>query len=826
MEFGILGATEVREIGRRIALPTGRARSLLALLILHSGEPVAADRIVDELWGEDPPRTAATVVQGLISRLRRALEPGRKMAGDWEILQTAGNGYCLAIAPESIDANRFKELLDRARVASPERRSAILAEALGMWRGPALADFTYEPFAQRAIAALEELRVQAIEDRAAAELSVRRGGDLVAELELAISVNPFRERLRGSLMLALYRAGRRADALLAYRQTRSLFAEELGLEPGPALRELEAAIFRDDPELELRPAIRTEQEPATASTSWLPHERRSVAVLAVDAVPAAGAERDPEVLGRLGDHAARVASDALVHHGARVERLLGDMLMAFFGFPLAHEDDALRAARAALDARSAVYALDADSSPGKGVLNRMRAGIEVGEIVLAGPAGALHDVMRGPVIAAAGRLLEAARDGDVVVGPVAAHRLRGSLILKQVERLTSDQTKAYRVLDVVAGATGVPRELSGPIFGRQEELTQVRLAFRRCLRSGSPGRLLVLGDAGIGKSRLARELAASTSGEANVITLRCPADGEGAFFPVRQAMVEAAGLYGWRALHDALAGNDHGPAPLNEIAKAVNLRVEPVSASAVFAAMRRLFEVVARERPLIVVFEDLHWAESAFLDLIDALQRDAVGRILLLCLARPDLLERRPEWEGLDALSLGPLSFAELESLVGDRAGALAEDLQRQIVELSQGNPLFAEQLIAARGDEADLVPGSLRGLLTMRLDGLGPGERDVLRCASIVGMDFGQEAVSSLLPDDAGPFVHRHLDALQRKRLVERAGANKFRFCHSLIRLAAYQSVTREDRAVLHERFGAWLAQSQSDELTEIAESRETFTV
>ncbi|PYQ66629.1 MAG: hypothetical protein DMF54_07175 [Acidobacteria bacterium] len=820
MNFGILGATEVRDEARRVELPTGRARSLLALLILHAGEPVAAERIIDELWGEDPPRTAGTVVQGLISRLRRLLEPGRAKGGPSAILKTAGTGYCLAIAPESIDANRFKGLLDRARAATPKERSEILADALGMWRGPALADFTYEPFAQRAIAALEELRTQAFEERVEAELSLRLGGDLVAELEEVIAANPFRERLRGFLMLALYRAGRRADALEAYRKTRSLFADELGLEPGPGLRQLEAAIFREDPGLELKPAIRVGEQSLKAPSYWLPRERRTVAVVAVDAMPAAESARDPEALGRIGAQAARVASDALERHGARVERLLGDILMAFFGFPLAHEDDALRAVRAALDARTAVYALDADPSSGKGVRNRMRAGIEVGEIVVAGPAGALQDVVRGPVLAVSGQLLQAADDGDVVVGAAAARLLRGSLILKQVERLASGGTKVFRVLDLVAGASGVPRALSAPMFGRQEELTRMRSAFRRSLRSGSPVRLLVLGDAGIGKSRLARELAASTREEANVITLRCPADGEGAFTPVRQAMVEAAGLHGWRALHDVLASEDHGPAPLNQIAQAMNLQARPVSASALFLAMRGLFEVIARERPLIIVFEDLHWAEPTLLDLIDLLEREAAGRMLLLCIARPDLLEHRPEWKRLNTLPLGPLSSGDLESLVVERAGSIAADTRRQIVEASQGNPLFAEQLLAALDDDADMVPGSLRGLLTMRLDRLGPGERDVLRCASVVGMDLGHDAVCALLPDDAQPFVERHLDALQRRRLIERAGADRFRFCHSLIRLAAYQSMTREDRATLHERFAEWLKHDQSDQLPEFAQS------
>jgi len=304
-----------------------------------------------------------------------------------------------------------------------------------------------------------------------------------------------------------------------------------------------------------------------------------------------------------------------------------------------------------------------------------------------------------------------------------------------------------------------------------------------------------------------------------VITLRCPADGEGVFLPLRQAVVEAAGLSGWRALHDRLARLDRGGRPLSEIAEAMALQAEPVSAAALFPAMRRLFETLASERSLVLVFEDLHWAESTFLDLIDHLEREANGRILLLCLARPDLIERRPAWDRQETLQLGPLSSGDLESLVVQRAGPIGPDAVRQIVEASHGNPLFAEQLVAARDDETyGMIPSSLRGLLTMRLDHLGPGERDVLRCASIAGMDLEQDAVGALLPDLARPFVERHLDALQRKRLIERAGASRFRFCHSLIRLAAYQSMTREDRAGLHERFAAWLKDDLSDQLPEVS--------
>ena len=191
MEFRILGPTEVLDGGRRLPLPSGRGRALLALLALHAGEAISADRLIDELWGEDPPPTARTIVQGLVSRLRRVLEPDKAPARPAARLQTVGGGYRLAIEAEAVDAHRFKRLIDEAREAPMALRSTRLSAALALWRGPALADFTYEPFAQRAITALEELRTQAIEDRIEADLAAGRAAELVPELEQVIQDHPF-----------------------------------------------------------------------------------------------------------------------------------------------------------------------------------------------------------------------------------------------------------------------------------------------------------------------------------------------------------------------------------------------------------------------------------------------------------------------------------------------------------------------------------------------------------------------------------------------------------------------------------------------------------
>ena len=822
MEFRILGSMEVLDGARRVELPSGRGLSLLGLLTLHAGEPVAAERLIDELWGGDPPVTAATVVQGLVSRLRRALEPDRTTGEPPHVLQTAGNAYCLAIDPDSVDASRFKRLLDEARGESPEGRAAKLSAALALWRGSALADFMYEPFAQRPIVVLEESRIEAIEDRFEAELALGRDAQLVGGLHEAIARSPFRERLRGFLMVALYRAGRQTEALDVFRNTRALLREELGLEPGPALRALEAAVLRQDPTLELRRAPEPQTLSRGEAPSWLPRERRTVTVAAVDVAPTAELNRDTEAVARIGSQAAHVATEVLKRHGARVERSLGEELIGFFGFPAAHEDDALRAIRAVLDVRTAVHSLNSGPSAIEGVQHGSRAGVETGDIVVAGPGAAFRDVVMGPVVSAARRLEHAAANDEVLIGTSTQRLVRGAVIVKPVDGGGGAPAMAWRVLESVARTSAIPRALDAPMIGRQSELTQLRSAFRRAIRSGAVVRITVIGEAGIGKSRLAQEVVVSLSDDAHAITLRCAPPGEGmGFFPVRQAVLEAAGLRGWRGLHVLLETAANGNSAVQQIGAAVGLCSPPATVNELIVPMRRLLEVLARDHPLIVVLDNLHWADPALLELLDRLEREATGRILLLCLARPDLLE---DWAASsigDLMTLEPLQPSQLASLVIDRGGPVAQAPLQRIVSLSQGNPLFAEQLIAAIADgDVDAIPASLLGLLSMRLDRLGPGERDLLRCASIAGPNLDLEAVMVLLPGDARAFAERHINTLERKRLIERTGPGRLRFAHALIQMAAYQSMTREDRARLHEAFADHLEGNRSDPTTALTDA------
>jgi len=256
MEFRILGPLEARIGGRAVPLGGPKQRALLALLLLNRDEVVSVDRLFDGLWGESPPPTAAKIVQIYVSRLRRALGSD----GEGPLL-TRPPGYVLQVPPGALDLERFERLVERARAAAanePADAAAALREALALWRGPALADVAFEPFAGPEIARLEERRLAALEGRIDAELVLGRHGDLVGELRALVREHPYREGLRARLVLALYRSGRQVEALEAYREARRTLVEELGIEPSPELARLETSILRHDPGLV--PAAPTEGE--------------------------------------------------------------------------------------------------------------------------------------------------------------------------------------------------------------------------------------------------------------------------------------------------------------------------------------------------------------------------------------------------------------------------------------------------------------------------------------------------------------------------------------------------------------------------------------
>jgi predicted ATPase len=307
---------------------------------------------------------------------------------------------------------------------------------------------------------------------------------------------------------------------------------------------------------------------------------------------------------------------------------------------------------------------------------------------------------------------------------------------------------------------------------------------------------------------------------------RCVPYGEGiTFWPLREIV---AGLTAAAPLAELLAAEEQGELIADRIGEAVGLAGTPSSSEEIFLAFRRLFEAVARERPLVVLFEDLHWAEPTFLDLVEYLaERLREAPVLLLCLARPELLEERPAWGGgkrnASSLFLERLSEAECERLIDNLSAELPDPTRARALEAADGNPLFLEQILIML-DEGEIaagevpIPPTIEAVLAARLDRLGPGERAVIERAAVVGKEFRGAAVFELLPDDARPFAAPHLETLVRKDLVEPEvthgpSSDAFRFRHVLIQRAAYRTIPKRLRSELHERVAAWLEADAGEE-------------
>ncbi|WP_165821262.1 BTAD domain-containing putative transcriptional regulator [Nocardioides gansuensis] len=790
VEVRLLGPIDVRRGGRALDVPGGRARSLLTVLALQAGQAIPAERLIDTLWGDEVPTTAKTVLQGFVSKLRKTLGA--------TALETTGNGYRLAVSRSAIDANRFHDLVTAARDLDGEERTAALEQALGLWRGPALSDVAYEPFAQAAIAALEEHRLAAREALIGAQLDTGMRAELVPQLEDLIADNPFREHLRELLVLALYRAGRQADALAAYQQARQTLIDELGLEPGPELRMLHERILNQDPGLDApAPSASRRAERST----WFPSERRTVTVLFVD-VTATDADLDPEAGETIAVESLARVTEALRSNGARIQESGSGIVIGWFGLPSAHEDDPLRAVLAAAQARQRVLALPGPSRD-------FRAGLETGEVV----SGVTDSRASGPAVSVAARLQQGAQPGEVLIGPRAMKVLRGAAIVERARELAS--TSAWRLVDVDPQAKLISRDFQAHMVGREAELTLLRTSFGRMVRRGTPQRMTVLGEAGIGKSRLSRAFADSIGGRARTITATCVEAGSGRTFGLlHDLLVQAGGGSDWKSVVGLLEEKESGLG--DRLAGVLGLGDLKGPPQLFFGDLRRAFELLSAVQPLAVIVDDVHWAESTLLDLFEYLSDSLTGPVFLLLLARPELVERRAEWsvggERKDVLYLDPLGVDAIAQVLWNHASVdLPPEDEQRIVETAQGNPLFAEQLLAAFANaETDAIPASLRGLLATRIDRLGPGERDLLRAAAVAGDHLSVEAIEVLAPDEARPFLARNMESLARKRLLRHTEPNGVEFPHGLIRDAAYQSLTRRDRACLHLAFADWLERTE----------------
>jgi len=722
------------------------------MLALQAGSPVSTDHLIEGLWGESPPATANKMIQIFVSQVRKALDA----SGDAGRLVTVGRGYELRIDRDDVDALRFERLL----AAQAPR------EALALWRGPPLEELAGEPFAAAEIRRLEELRLAALELAVEQDLVAGRHREVIGELDALVAQEPLNERFHAQRMLALYRSGRQSDALAAYRHARETLLDEVGLEPGPELQQLNDAMLQHDPGL-AAPAAAT---PAPAVPAAI-NERRQVTVLCAGI--ALESDLDPEALHRaLAQFSNRFAA-IVERHGGTVERTTAEHAVGYFGLATTHEDDVLRALRAALELQAT-------------------AGIDTGELFVG------EEFSSGRPLSNARRLHEAAGDGAILMSSD-VHRLVEQAVVAE---------PAGEAWQLVGLRPDEPSDLmTGPFVGREAELDALRGAFAGARDEQGCRLVTVVGPAGIGKSRLARELVAAVGGEATVVVGRCLSYGVGITYgPVAEIVRQLGGP----PRVAELLGAD--PNAAQRVLGAIGESEEPGQGEEIFWGVRRLLEEVARERPLVVVVEDVHWAEPTLLDLLEYVAAFSRGLpILLVCLTRPELLEAHPAWaapqEGRSVHVLQPLTAGDAEELVA-ALGAPAQ--AGRIVAAAEGNPLFLEQLVAVGADDETLPP-TIHAVLAARIDRLEPAERAVLLRASVEGRTFHAGALRELLPDEERGSMSQQLVGLVRKQLIrvdrpQLPGEDAFRFAHALVREAAYEGLSKQLRADLHERLGRWL--------------------
>ena len=539
-------------------------------------------------------------------------------------------------------------------------------------------------------------------------------------------------------------------------------------------------------------------------------ERKNVTVLFCDVVGSTelGERLDPESVRRVLGRFFETVRDVVERHGGSVEKFIGDAVMAVFGVPVLHEDDPLRAVRAAGEVREEFAALNEELMRDFGSVIGFRIGINTGEVV----TGTDERLATGDAVNVAARLEQAAGPGQVLLGETTVERVGDAVVLERLADLDlkgkSEPVPAWELREVRAEET---RRLSAaPMVGRELELQALRDAFAEALDSHSCRLVTVVGAAGVGKSRLVAEFLGGLDG-ARVVLGRCVAYGDGITYrPVAEVVRQLRPL-------ETLMSDQRVLAALSGLVA----DDEASSTEEIAWAVRKLLEAAAAERPLVCVFDDVNWGEDTFLDLVEQVAALARGApLLVVCMARPDLLDHRPGWGGL--VRLEPLSDDESDLLIAELLGGagLEESLRERIRGAAEGNPLFVEEMIAMLRDAHDgevTVPATIQALLASRLDQLPAPEREVLECGAVEGRVFHLGAVQALAPEQAQ--LGAALASLVRKDLVrpdpeQLAGDEAYRFRHVLIRDAAYDALPKSGRADLHERLADWLETASQDVL------------
>jgi class 3 adenylate cyclase/tetratricopeptide (TPR) repeat protein len=537
---------------------------------------------------------------------------------------------------------------------------------------------------------------------------------------------------------------------------------------------------------------------------------------------------DAEVVHDLMTRYFTLMHDCLVSHGGTVEKFIGDAVMAVFGIPVVREDDPLRAILAAVDMHAALGELNESMSEIGNLRVGMRIGINTGEVVTSEQLAGTQALATGSTVNLAARLEQNAGQGDVLLGPQTYQVVAGAVVTEPVGPLRlkgiAEQVVAHRLIDIRPGSPALTRRLDTPLVGRLKELRGFDRTLDRCIRNRHSVLLRLFGDPGVGKSRLAAEYARIVRDRGGVVAGgRCRAYAEGpSLLPLADAL---------RSLTDVVA-DDAERMRERDIARAVTaLRAGILRDGAPGAAVTevtwaasRLIESLGRDRPVLLVFDDLHWADPMLLDTIRLVASQVQqAAVIILAIARTDFVAQWPAWaHGMTNAAtrlLRPLSEADTRMLVSMLSDLSAHDLatSEQIVERAEGNPLFAEQLVAILEDGADprTLPPTISQLIAARLDLLEASQRAVLCAASIVGRDFTLGALGVVGPGLGGPAQGPELDsmisALIRRRLILGASVGvdsniTFRFTSTAMREVAYESVPKRLRADLHERLADWL--------------------
>jgi class 3 adenylate cyclase/tetratricopeptide (TPR) repeat protein len=589
---------------------------------------------------------------------------------------------------------------------------------------------------------------------------------------------------------------------------------------------------------------------ASAAAPALPvrEVRKTVTIVFSDlkGSTALGERLDPEALHEVKDRYFAAMAAEITRHGGKIEKYIGDAILAVFGLPRAYEDDALRAVRAAIAMQAALDRVNVDLMARYGVALGNRTGINTGEVVANDDPTADQKLVTGDAVNIAARLEQAAPENEIYVGEVTYRLVRDAVEVEAVEPLglkgKTQPVPAYRLISA-RGVDGNLRRLDTPIVGRDEELGTLARVYREVTADRVVRLVTVIGDAGVGKSRLVHEVVDQMATDARVLRGRCLPYGDGiTFWPLRLMVCAAAEIANddppelARAKLMALIGEQD---VADRLASATGLSPASFPLHEVNWAARKFLERLAASGPVVALIDDIHWAEPAFLALLEhVLDSSAGAAILLLTTARHDLLEEHPQWAERAAatrLVLRPLSDEASTQVVANLLGSagLPAAVVARIIGAAEGNPLFVEQMLSMLIDSGALkqedgrwiraeeraeiaVPPTIQALLEARLDKLGRAERAAVEPASVIGLEFGQPALASLAPEAVRPKLDEHMTTLTRKQFIRLSRALEsepiYRFQHHLVRDTIYNGLLKRARARLHIEFVRWADKVNAD--------------